>query len=182
MLELQVVLGDVLSSASSALVIPIDGTFVPRQGQFERLLGNIGRQFIRRFPEADLLEEIEAQVDFPLPLGSAAAVALTEGTFRHVILVSTLHHVDQLDHRAKRALVGSSLQAAVDSAARAGASTLATAVLQGGWRLQPADAFAAMLGVAAGCSGPETHVYVLDRELHDRLHALACSVGFSAHR
>ena len=177
-MQLKIVLGDVLSSNSSAVAIPMDGTVTPREGQAERVLGNIGRQFIRRFPEAELLEEIEAQVEFPLPLGKATVVALTQGPFQYVVLVSTLHHVDQLDHRAKRALVRSSFLAALESTAQAGAQTLATAVLQGGWRLQPADAFGEMLSVVAERSTPNIHVYVLDPELHQRLRMLARSIGF----
>ena len=180
MLDLKILRGDALSSTSDALVIPIDGTIVPRDGQVERILGNIGRQFLRRFPAADLLEEIESQVGFPLPLGRAAVVALAESAIRQIVVVSTLHHVEQLDHHAKRALVRSSFRATLEEAARAGAQTLATAVLQGGWRLKPTDAFAEMLRVAGECSGPETHIYVLEPDLHEQLASLSRSFGFRA--
>ncbi len=74
-----VVTGDLLAASADAIVLPVDGTFVPGAGRFDRLLGAIGAQFIRRFPEAELLEEIEAQADLPLGLGQAAAVELPIG-------------------------------------------------------------------------------------------------------
>lgn len=158
--------------------MPIDGTLVPREGQFERLLGNIGRQFIRRYADADLLDQIEAQVDLPLPLGRAAVVEMDAQPFRFAVLVSTLHHVDQLDHRAKVALARESFVDAVRVAASAGLTRLATPVLQGGWRLTPTDAFAQMLAAAATCSGPEVHVYAIEPFVHDQLVTLARGVGF----
>jgi|SRR5262249_12176962 len=128
---LSVVQGDVLSSQADAILIPVDGTFVPQAGQVERLLGNVGRQFLRRFPEAELLEEVEAQVDLPLPRGSACMLELSVGPFRCAILVSTLHHVESLDDRAKRALVRASFGAAIRVAVGAGRTSPTTAVLQG---------------------------------------------------
>jgi hypothetical protein len=75
---------------TSTLEIPIDGTFVPKDGQFEHLLGNIGRQFIKQFPEAEFVDEIDGQVDLPLALGHAEPVELSEGPFRIVVVVSIL--------------------------------------------------------------------------------------------
>jgi hypothetical protein len=89
---------------TSILEIPIDGTFVPKDGQFERLHGNIGRQFIKQFPEAEFVDEIEGQLDLPLALGQAP-VELSEGTFRIVVVVSKLFHFSHLDDKYKRAVV-----------------------------------------------------------------------------
>jgi hypothetical protein len=81
MLEFDIHLGDVLSCDAGAVIVPIDGTFVPHDGGIERLLGNIGRQFVRRFPDAELLELIASQLDLPLPLGEAANRALVRTSF-----------------------------------------------------------------------------------------------------
>ena len=42
------------AATADALVVQIAGTFVPRDAQYERLLGNIGRQFIKRFSKRTL--------------------------------------------------------------------------------------------------------------------------------
>lgn len=51
---INVIRGDVFAATADALVVQIDGTFVPRDAQYERLLGNIGRQFIKRFSKRTL--------------------------------------------------------------------------------------------------------------------------------
>jgi len=90
---------------TSILEIPIDGTFVPKDGQFERLHGNIGRHFIKRFPDAEFVDESEGQLDLPLALGHAAPVELSEGPLRVAVVVSTLFHVSLLDDKYKRAVI-----------------------------------------------------------------------------
>ena len=87
---------------TSTLEIPIDGTFVPKDGQFERLHGNIGRQFIKQFPDAEFVDKIEGQLDLPLALGHAAPVELSEGPLRVAVVVSTLFHFSHLDDKYKR--------------------------------------------------------------------------------
>lgn len=86
---------------TSILEIPINGAFVPKDGQFERLHGNIGRQFIKRFPDAEFVDESEGQLDLPLALGHTAPVELSEGAFR-IVVVSTLFHISYLDDKYKR--------------------------------------------------------------------------------
>jgi hypothetical protein len=171
---------DVLSIDAAAIVVPVDGTFLPREGQLERILGNIGRQLMRRFPEAQLLEEIDSQVDLPLPLGAASVVELAEGSFRAAVLVSTLHHADHLEPAAKRALVRASLSAAIRAATDAQFTSLATAVLQGGWRL-PADvAFTQMLLAPELRDALRLDLKICsnDSELFARLEPIARSLGF----
>ena len=90
---------------TAAHEIPIDGTYVPKDGQFERLHGNIGRHFIKRFPDAEFVDESEGQLDLPLALGHAAPVELSEGPFRIVVVVSTLFHINHLDDKYKRTAV-----------------------------------------------------------------------------
>ena len=116
---------------TSILEIPIDGTFVPKDGQFERLHGNIGRQFIKQFPDAEFVDKIEGQLDFPLALGHAAPVELSEGPFRIVVVVSTLFHFSHLDDKYKRAVVRESFMQALRVAQQTEVNVLATAILQG---------------------------------------------------
>jgi hypothetical protein len=89
-----------------------------------------------------------------------------------------LHHADQLDPRAKRALVRTSFVAAVQAGTSAKLTRLATPVLQGGWRLPATDAFAQMLAGAAECTGPGVDVYAIEPALHEQFVTLARGVGF----
>jgi hypothetical protein len=176
---IRLVEGDVLGETANALLVPIDGTFAPRAEQMDRILGNIGRQFLRRFPEAALLDEIEAQVDFPLPLGAAAAVQLSEPPFRLAIVVSSLHHADHLDAASKRGLVRTCLVQALAIAATEDVKVLASPVLQGGWRLPPEVAFTEMVravGVTPA-TGIEVRVCCSDATLAERLRGVARSLG-----
>jgi hypothetical protein len=81
----------------------------------ERLLGNIGRQFIKRFPDAEFVDKIEGQLDLPLALGHAAAIELSEGPFRVTIVVSTLFHISHLDDKYKRSVARESFLQALPS-------------------------------------------------------------------
>jgi hypothetical protein len=177
---LTVIKADVLSRPADAIILPIDGTFTPAAEQYERLLGNVGRQFLRAFPGADLLEEIEAQVDLPLALGKAASVDLGSGSFRLAILVSTLHHTDHLDQNAKRAVARESFSAALRVARQKGATSVATPILQGGWRLPVLVAFASMLQSEEVVRRPELQIEVAvpDAQLATTCHEQARSLGF----
>jgi hypothetical protein len=104
---------------------------VPKDGQFERLHGNIGRQFIKQFPEADFVDEIEGQVDLSLALGHAAPIELSEGPFRIVVVVSTLFHISHLDDKYKRSAIRESFLQELRVAQQAEVKVLATAILHG---------------------------------------------------
>jgi hypothetical protein len=171
---------DVLSRPADAIILPIDGTFLPAAEQYERLLGNVGRQFLRAFPGAELLEEIEAQVDLPLALGKATSVDLGSGSFRLAILVSTLHHTDDLDPSAKRAVARESFSAALRVARQKGATNVATPILQGGWRLPVLVAFASMLQSEELVRHPDLRVEVAvpDAQLAAACREQARSLGF----
>jgi hypothetical protein len=179
---LSLVHGDVLEAHADALIVPIDGTMVPRPGHTERLLGNIGRALVRRFAEADIIDELEAQLELPLALGRAAVIHIagSGARFGSLVVVSTLHHADTLDAARKRALVSHSLTAALDVAARAQLGSLATAVLQGGWRLSAEVAFQAMLDgwAAAPRQAPDLAIHTLDAALVEHMKQLARSLGF----
>ena len=176
---IRLVEGDVVSESADALLVPIDGTFIPRADRIDRVLGNIGRQFVRRFPEAALLEEIEAQVDFPMALGAVAPVELSEPPFRLAIVVSSLHHADQLDTTSKRATVRSCFARALAIAEREGVAVLASPVLQGGWRLSPEVAFAEMIHAhrLKPASKVEVRVCCIEPALASRLRGIASSLG-----
>ena len=176
---LNVMVGDVLQVAADALLVPVDGAMRLSGANLERILGNVGRQFNKRFPEAELIEQLEAQVDLPLGLGKAAAIELEGAPFKLVVVVSTLHHAQPLEHAAKVAVARTAFASALDQAARAGARSLATTVLQGGWRLTPQVAFGAMLQALLARDTGELAVTVccLDAALAEVLQGQARSLG-----
>lgn len=171
--------GDVLRVDADAIVVPIDGTMVPREGTYERLLGNVGRQLHRTFPDAELLDALEGQIDLPLPLGRAAAMEIEGAPFRIVVVVSTLHHAQPLAEGAKAAVARTAFESALDCASRAGVKRLATTLLQGGWRLSPQAAFGAMLAALAQRDRTGIHLIVacLDPALARDLRGQARSLG-----
>lgn len=171
-------LGDALSADAEVLVAAIDGTITPRVEQLDRVLGNIGRAFVRRFPSADFITELEAQLDLPLPLGRAALIEVSECPFRAVVLVSSLHHVEHLDGAARRALVRTCMAAALTTASKAGFRSVATAVLQGGWRLAPEVAFPPMIDAITSLPDtPSVGVHCIDPAVFQSLAPLARSLG-----
>ncbi len=148
-MKLRIIQADLLDQVADAITITIDGLIEQRSVNADRQLGNIGHQFMRRFPDADLVGKISAQVRFPLLLGHTALVELPEGcsSFRRVLLLSTLPHVAELGEGACRNAVRSAFARALELAHGAGAGTVATAILAGGWRLQPWVAWATMVDV-----------------------------------
>lgn len=179
---LEVRAGDVLTVDAESLVVPIDGTLRPAVENLDRILGNVGRQFLRRFPDAQLLDALEAQLDLPLALGKAAPIEVQNAPFRTVVVVSTLHHAQALDHAAKATIARTAFANAVQEAVRAEAKSLATTVLQGGWRLSPQAAFGAMLQALPRAHGDEVAVTVccLEAALAESLRGQAQSLGFLA--
>ncbi len=148
-MRLRIIQANLLDQAADAVTITIDGLIEHRGVNVDRQLGNIGHQFMRRFPDADLVGKISAQVRFPLPLGHAALVELPQAcsSFRWVLLLSTLPHVADLGQATYCNAVRSAFARALELAHGAGARTVATGILAGGWRLQPWAAWATMVDV-----------------------------------
>lgn len=127
---------DVLDSAADAVLLTIDGTG-------RNLFGNVAQGFQRRWP--DDFNDLTRLIRYPLPIGRVQAIALDgECPFRIAIVASTLHHVGVLDETQKLAVSRTALFAGLELAHRHGATTLASAVLAGGWRLPAAVALRAM--------------------------------------
>ena len=155
---LRIIQGNILGSDAGAIVLTMDGA---HQG----LEGNIARAFAQRWPEAFAV--VEAHVPYPLPLGKGFAVHLEEECpFGWVIVASTLHHVDSLDDEAKVAVVRRAMINVLTCAALQRMTSVAAAVMTGGWRLSLSDAVAAMLdgyaAVAPQCPGVTLNIHVLD--------------------
>ncbi len=155
-LTLQISEADVLDCAAGAVVLTIDGV-IPAGGDgraIARSLGRIAREFARRYPTCDLLEEIEAQVTFPLPPGRAATVELPPGSpFRFALLLSMLaHRPEQTGERAVRAAAAGALSEAVRLCDALAIDRIAAPLLTGGWRIPASDAMRLMLTTLAALS------------------------------
>ena len=127
---------NVLDAEADALLLTIDG-------QARGLRGNVAHAFQRRWPEA--YEDFESQLRFPVPLGTAVRIdADTDCPWRTILFVSTLHHLETLDDRARHEVIRRGLRSALDAATRTGLRTLATTPMKGGWRLRAPEAYRTM--------------------------------------
>lgn len=139
---LQLVHANVLDATADALLLTIDG-------QARGLRGNVAHAFQRRWPEA--YEDFEAQLRFPIPLGSAVRIdAESDSPWQTILFVSTLHHLETLDDTSRHRVILNGLVSALNIAARTGLRTLATTPMKGGWRLKSADAYRTMHGAWLG--------------------------------
>lgn len=174
-IQLEVKQADVLTVVGDALILSFDGAAPGMEGA-------IARQFDHRFPDAELLEEIKAQVRYPVPLGSAALVELYEGSspYKAVILASTLHHLEVLDQSGRAINVINAFGQSLELCQQAGFSNIVTPVLSGGWRLSTHAAFSAMLQVLSGYRGESKLrcVTVCSIEPIEHLCELCRTVGF----
>ncbi len=172
---LKCIQGNVLDALADGLILTFDGSA-------PGMPGNIAHQFARRWPDA--WQEIEENIDYPVPLGHVFDdEPLTESPFRVIIMASTLHHTDVLTETAKKALVRTTTEAAIMAAGRAGCRVVATSVMKGGWRLpRSVDAFLAMTEgyEAALRKWPkvELHVYALDQREYEDISSLARNLGW----
>jgi hypothetical protein len=151
---------DVLECAADVIFLPFDGALPTSAGgvQIDRSLGRIARAFARRYPDCDLVDEIESQVAFPVPLGRAATVELPPGSpFRAAALLSTLAHAAaDTGEAALLAAMRGAFAHALRLCGSLAATSAATPVLTGGWRLQSSAVTSAMLQELAAARGALT--------------------------
>ena len=78
---------------------------------------------------------MQRDLRYPVPIGRCVSVAWDgDCPWRVLLFASTLHHTDILDDSQKRRVIRSALTEALQHCVRLRASSLASAVLQGGWR------------------------------------------------
>lgn len=119
--------GDVMASKSQALLLTADGAN-------RALTGSVTRQFERQYSEAWTL--IQRRVRYPFQDGSCVA-ARTDGLcpWSLVVVASTLNHTSFFDDSDKGFVVRRATKDALLWCIRFGMRSLATPLLQGGWRL-----------------------------------------------
>lgn len=156
-MTLEVVIGDVLESNTNALLLTIDG--VAKRG----MEGNIARQLAKRFPED--WEYMQRDVKYPVPIGRTVVVpSAGDWPWRFILFASTLHHIGVLDERQKLRVIRSALAEALQHCVRLRINSLATAVLQGGWRLSSQAALLEMQAAYQGAGCPQVKLLVWQRE------------------
>jgi hypothetical protein len=154
MIRLSVVEGDLLASQAESIMLPIDGLLPANSGLalVQRSLGRIARAFSHRYPEAGLIDEMDAQVSFPLPLGCATPVELSTGSpFKFALLLSMLpHHADETNSETVRAATSSAFTQALRLCDTLSIGTVAAPLLKAGWRVSTAAAMTLILKSIAG--------------------------------
>ena len=156
-MALEVVTNNVLDEPADGILLAVDGA---KRG----MEGNIARQFARRYP--DDWEDLQRNgvVPYPIPLGRSVAVPWDgDCPWQLILFSSTLNHRETLDDGQKRGVMRTSLSEALRLCVRYGISSLATAVLQGGWRLSATDALQEMQAAYRGAGCPQVRLIVCQR-------------------
>ena len=165
-MPIQILKGNTLDAQADALILTIDGG---RRG----MEGNVARAFARRWPE--VFEEIDEQIQYPVPLGrTVAARTDSDCPFRTILFASTLHHLDVLSETQKAAIISSALREAVSLALKHRCRSVATAVMTGGWRLPFEAALDSMLKTLEPYASSETLPNILIHVLTEADWAKAC--------
>lgn len=172
-MNLEIVKSDILTMSANVVLLPIDGEAFGMEGA-------IARQFDRRFPEVHFLEELESQIDYPVPLGQSRMVDLPEESpFPHAIVLCILHHQEILEIKAKETITANAFRSALVRCTQMKLGHVVSPVLVGGWRLGANSAFSVMLRVLMDYQGDfpqKLTICSLDDVTHFK--AQARSLGF----
>ncbi len=125
-----------------------EGILLTIDGAAKVMEGNLARSFARLNPEA--WEEIEYELQYPIPLGVTKIFNIhpdVECNNRYCFIASTLNHLDTLSTEEKLNIQSSALRMALSLAESRMVSSVASAVMLGGWRLELKEALGNMLDV-----------------------------------
>jgi hypothetical protein len=137
--------GNILESSADALLLTVGE-------ESERTGGSVAGQFARHHEEVweDLLDALPS----PMTVGTVHACQCPEHfddcPFHTLVVGCLLYHQGVRAGGDKLALVAGILDRALRAAVAAGATTFASALLQGGWRLEPVLALEAMIAAYIG--------------------------------
>jgi hypothetical protein len=156
MIRVRIVDGDLLESSAQAIMLPIDGALPSNADStlIQRSLGRLARAFARRYPDCELVDEIDAQVTFPLALGRVGHLELPAGSpFRVALLLSMLpHQADQTSDEAVRAAAAGAFAQALSVCDALAVESVATPLLKAGWRVPTGAAMTLMLKALASAN------------------------------
>ena len=148
-MRLEILETNILDQAADAILVPIDGLVQGPKVNVDRQLGAIGHQLMRKYPDAELDQEIADQVTFPIPLGRAAIAEMTDDDmpYEWVVLLSMLPHLGRLDSYTLRRAARSAFAHGLTLCSQSGAKTVVAPLLKGGWRIKEVQAVELMLEV-----------------------------------
>jgi len=77
--------------------------------------GRLFRMFDKKHPDADVVEEVDSQLDHPIPLGRSVLLELEDGTspYKALVLLSVLDHGTSMTTSQRRAVVRGALDHAL---------------------------------------------------------------------
>ena len=147
-----------------------DGIILTVDGAAKGMEGNIARRFEREYP--DVWEEIQDEINYPIPLGRAQAVDIHPDYAlinKMCFIASTLNHLDTLTERQKLEVQSSALRHVLSLAEAKKISSIATAVMVGGWRLELDKALESMLMTIKRAKDlspfvPDVSIYILSEK------------------
>lgn len=152
-MSIEIRLGDLFSPGANAIVLPIDGS---QPG----LEGSLASSFLQKFPND--WEAVSSEIQYPMALG-AADVFKTDSPAcctHYVVIVSTLHHMQQLDSDNALTVVQNATRSAIEMGMIYKIERLDFPVLSGGWRLTSAKATISMLNTYLRMSMGQTLIDV----------------------
>ena len=154
--------GDLFTSDSPAIVLPIDGS---KRG----LEGNLASAFSKRFPDA--WEAVAEQIQFPMGLGSADAFSTEkyDCCAQNIIVVSTLHHLSELNSADVTTVARDATRAAIEMAIIYKFERVDFPILSGGWRLPVEKSVVVMVNTylrfSLGRKLPDARIMIKDPEI-----------------
>lgn len=160
--------GNLFESRSDAIILTVDGGS-------KGMEGNIARTFARMYPDA--WEELEYDIEYPIALGSAKIYSIDpelECHNSHCIVASTLHHIEILENSEKLKVISSALRSSLYLSSQKRLSSVCTAILAGGWRLEIEEALEEMLKTyerakTTSLEVPQLNIYVLGSTEFDKV-------------
>ena len=171
---MNIVQGNVLDAKAEAIILTVDGVA-------KGMEGNLSRQFALRWP--DVWQEILDEIRHPIPLGKVMAYEpVAECAFQLIVLASTLHHREVLTDKAKQGIIRAATERSMNIAAEYRISTIAAAVMAGGWRLKLQDAFLSMVdgyeSARQNNIDANLDVYILQPDDFETIQSLTQTIGW----
>lgn len=145
--------GNILDVDADAIIVTVDGSSVDS-------MGSIASQLRRRM--GDAWDDIEDQLEFPIPLGNIQIATITETinedaqepvNFKHVFFLSVLDHLQEVQASQRPEIVRKGLVRALEVAAQLGLKTVASPLLRCGWRVTEDMAHKIMRSADELCAG-----------------------------
>jgi O-acetyl-ADP-ribose deacetylase (regulator of RNase III) len=159
-MTIEIIKGNLIEGGTEAIILTVDGAA-------KGMEGNIARAFARKYPE--VWEALEYDIQYPIALGQARAFPIDDELGcknKLVIIASTLHHIEVLTDDEKTNVIRRAMHHAISLALRYNVNTIGSAIMSGGWRLEPRQALDVMIDVyltfrSSNSDFPTLRIYIL---------------------